>query len=89
MCIRDRNEGADSPLGSVDKLFLSQTEQSLHRLALDAIGARALYGDGGGGDWLFDYLFSRAATIYGGSSQIQKNILAERALGLPVASARQ
>jgi alkylation response protein AidB-like acyl-CoA dehydrogenase len=85
---RRMNEGADSPLGSVDKLFLSQTEQSLHRLALDAIGARALYGDGGEGDWLFDYLFSRAATIYGGSSQIQKNILAERALGLPVVSAR-
>ena len=85
---RRMNEGADSPLGSVDKLFLSQTEQSLHRLALDAIGAPALYGDGGEGDWLFDYLFSRAATIYGGSSQIQKNILAERALGLPVTSAR-
>jgi alkylation response protein AidB-like acyl-CoA dehydrogenase len=75
------HHGADGPEGSVDKLFLARTEQELHRLALDAVGASALMGEG---DWLFDYLFSRAATIYGGSSQIQRNILAERALGMPV-----
>jgi alkylation response protein AidB-like acyl-CoA dehydrogenase len=78
-------DGADSPLGSIDKLFLSQTEQTLHRLALDLLGADALLEDEGRGEWLFEYLFSRAATIYGGSAQIQKNILAERALGLPAA----
>jgi alkylation response protein AidB-like acyl-CoA dehydrogenase len=76
-------DGADSPLGSVDKLFLSQTEQTLHRLALDLVGSGALLGEQGQGEWLFEYLFSRAATIYGGSAQIQRNILAERALALP------
>jgi len=84
---RRMNEGPDGPEGSVDKLFLAQTEQQLHRLALDAIGGRALVDGESEGDWLFDYLFSRAATVYGGSAQIQRNILAERALGLPASSA--
>ena len=83
---RRMHEGAESPLGSVDKLFLAQTEQALHRLALDASGPWTLLEESGQSTWLFDYLFSRAATIYGGSAQIQKNILAERALGMPVAS---
>ena len=83
------NEGPDGPEGSIDKLFLAQTEQQLHRLALDAVGSRGLIDGVDQGDWLFDYLFSRAATVYGGSAQIQRNILAERALGLPVAGTAQ
>ena len=42
--------------------------------------------DGDGLDparWAHDHLYSRAASIYGGTSQIQRNIIAERLLGLP------
>jgi alkylation response protein AidB-like acyl-CoA dehydrogenase len=84
---RRMNQGPEGVEGSIDKIFLAQTEQQLHRLALDAMGSRALLGGEDRGDWLFGYLFSRAATVYGGSVQIQRNILAERALGLPVANA--
>jgi len=34
-------------------------------------------------DWLAAYLYSRAVSVYGGTSQIQKNLLAQRVLGLP------
>ena len=33
--------------------------------------------------WIHDHLYSRAASIYGGTSQIQRNIISERLLGLP------
>ena len=54
---------------------------------MDVHGAAPLLGEGGeggeGGEVLFDYLYSRAASIAGGTSQIQRSIVAERLLGLP------
>ena len=77
----------------VSKLYWATVHRGLGELAMDVLGAAATVcgeaaPDGGAGTYdptalqrLF--LFSRADTIYGGSNQIQRNIIGERALGLP------
>ena len=53
---------------------------------MDVLGAASMVASGPPydlGDWQRLFLFSRADTIYGGSDEIQRNIIAERALGLP------
>lgn len=67
------------------KLFASLHHQQMGELAIDVFGAEAVYG---GGSAQADearklFLLSRAETIYGGTSEIQRNILSERVLGLP------
>jgi alkylation response protein AidB-like acyl-CoA dehydrogenase len=73
-----------SPLDSVDKLWLTQTEQAVTRLAFDLLGAaRTAPPDDEGQRRVKRFLYGRAASVYGGSSQIQRTIVAERLLGLP------
>lgn len=79
-----------SPLDSIDKLTLTHTEQQLYSVASDVLGPERMTrpdgGDGlGAGDWIRGLLYARAASVYGGSSQIQNGIVAERYLGLPKA----
>ena len=74
-------DGPPGPESSVDKLLSTRTEQLLHQVAMDVHGAAPLLGERG--EVLFDYLYSRAASIAGGTSQIQRSIVAERLLGLP------
>jgi alkylation response protein AidB-like acyl-CoA dehydrogenase len=74
----DRSPGAE---GSVDKLLATRVEQLLHHVATDLHGADPLTGSRP--DVLADYLYSRAQSIAGGTSQIQRTIVAERLLGLP------
>ncbi len=76
------------PESSRYKLQQSEFEQRLMRLATDVQGAYGqLWHDGprgiDAGIWQWRELWSRAYTIYGGSSEIQRNILSERVLGLP------
>jgi len=53
-------------------------------LAMDIVGMAGLVAEDGELDvWQHLYLFTRADTIYGGSNEIQRNIIAERVLGLP------
>jgi alkylation response protein AidB-like acyl-CoA dehydrogenase len=66
---------------SVDKLLMVRTEQALGHAALDLHGAGALTGEEP--EALHDYLWSRAASVYGGSEQIQRTLVATRLLGLP------
>jgi alkylation response protein AidB-like acyl-CoA dehydrogenase len=69
------------PEGSIDKLLMASTEQRLTRAALEVAGPDPLLADRG--RWFSDYLFSLSASIYGGTAQIQRDILATRVLGLP------
>nr|WP_040586706.1 acyl-CoA dehydrogenase family protein [Sciscionella marina] len=68
---------------SVAKLLWANWHRRLGELAMRAEGAAGLTADGGLDQWQRLYLFSRADTIYGGSNEIQRNIIAERVLGLP------
>lgn len=73
---------------STNKIFWSELDIQLHRTALSILGARAELmrsapAAGDVGRWLDGYFFSLAGPIYAGSNEIQKNIIAERMLGLP------
>lgn len=68
--------GAESSIG---KIFWSQLDVALHESALDAAGADAELAD----SWMDGYLFSLSGPIYAGTNEIQRNVVAERLLGLP------
>ncbi len=71
---------------SVLKLLWSRWHQELGELAMEVLGAPSMVARGAPYDldeWQRLFLFSRADTIYGGSDEIQRTIVAERALGLP------
>ena len=72
------------PEVSVDKVLLARAELAVFDLA-DAVFEDAVeFGDEiDAAEWRHDYLFSRSAPIYGGSCEIQRQILADRVLGLP------
>jgi alkylation response protein AidB-like acyl-CoA dehydrogenase len=76
-------EGVPGPEGSIAKLHWSETNQRLTRFALDLLGAEAALGPGGRTAWQHQQLRSRGNTIEGGTSEILRNIIAERVLGLP------
>lgn len=68
---------------SVDKILMSNAEQALYDLALESLGERICFGETAADDgWRSEFLHSRAATIYGGTAEIQRNIVAQRILGL-------
>ena len=69
---------------NVSKLLWANWHRDLGELAMDVKGMSSLVLDNGDFDeWQRLFLFSRADTIYGGSNEIQRNIIAERVLGLP------
>jgi alkylation response protein AidB-like acyl-CoA dehydrogenase len=69
--------------GSVNKVFWSELDIALHETALDLIGPESELRDGPDAGWLDGYLFSLSGPIYAGTNEIQRNIVAERILGLP------
>ncbi len=85
------------PESSLAKLHYSELDKRVQELILDILGPYgqqvggipdelalepgAAYGEAG--SWMYAFLWSRAGTIYAGSSEIQKNIIGERVLGLP------
>jgi alkylation response protein AidB-like acyl-CoA dehydrogenase len=81
--------GDASPVhANVNKLTWSEMDIRLHTLALRLLRERAELWEGApeavdGGRWMQDYLFSLAGTIYAGTSEIQRNLIAERGLALP------
>lgn len=82
--LSERLDGIDhGPGGSVDKLLMTWVEQTVGSAALTVAGARSA--TDGEDVALKTYLYSRAQSVMGGTSQIQKNIVATRILGLPTA----
>jgi alkylation response protein AidB-like acyl-CoA dehydrogenase len=79
------NGGAVGPESSVGKLHWSKWHQRLGELEMDILGADAMVHGSTAEvtDMQYTFLFSRAHTIYAGSSEIQRNIIGERVLGLP------
>jgi alkylation response protein AidB-like acyl-CoA dehydrogenase len=73
--LHGRSMGAE---GSIAKLVWSETEQHVAELAGRVLGPDAL-----AGNWARDRVYSRALTIAGGTTQVNKNVLAQRVLGLP------
>ena len=71
------------PETSVDKILLATVEQALFDLVAAGLADDVLLGDDSASErWRAEYLYSRAATIYGGSAEIQRNIVARRLLDL-------
>ena len=68
---------------SIDKVLLATAEQALYDLVLDGLAGKVLLGDDpASARWRSEFLYSRAASIYGGSAEIQRNIIARRLLDL-------
>ncbi|MFI5715275.1 acyl-CoA dehydrogenase family protein [Nocardia sp. NPDC051750] len=73
--------GAES---SITKVFWSELDIAMHETALDLLGAEAEQAS----RWTDGYLFSLSGPIYAGTNEIQRNIIAERLLGLPRGGSR-
>ncbi len=87
------------PESSVGKLFWSEHHQQITEAAMHVLGADGMVGFGtetrGGlgapaigtentpGNWMASFMIARPGTIYAGTSQVQRNIIGERVLGLP------
>ena len=83
---RSMGSGVPGPEASISKLFWGGWHRDLGNLTIDLLGPAGLVADG----WPYDlsleqklFLFTRSDTIYGGSDEIQRNVLGERVLGLP------
>jgi len=73
---------------SLNKIFWSELDVAMHETALSILGWRGELlpqapAAEGVGDWLDGYLFALAGPIYAGTNEIQRNVIAERILGLP------
>ena len=77
---------AGQPLGvetSIDKILITTAEQQLFETARDLLPGAVEFGDDlSSAQWRTDYLYSKAASIYGGTAEIQRNIVARRLLDL-------
>jgi len=71
------------PETSIDKVLVATAEQAVFDLVADGLASEVTIGDDARAErWRAEFLFSRAATIYGGSAEIQRNIIARRLLDL-------
>ena len=85
--------GAPGPEGSIGKLLRSEADQQVAEAAMDMLGPSSQIMQGSPwsvqqGYWQWHYMQSRANTIWAGTSEIQRNIIGERVLGLPKDASR-
>jgi alkylation response protein AidB-like acyl-CoA dehydrogenase len=83
-----RRSGKPGPESSLVKLFWSEMSQRLHDTAMQVLGVAGQHWPGepravANGRWLRSYLYYRAASIFAGTNEVQRNIIAQRVLGLP------
>jgi alkylation response protein AidB-like acyl-CoA dehydrogenase len=75
------------PEASVNKLYWSEFHRRFGEIAIGVVGPEAMIRPDGAdyetGEWQDIFLSSRSGTIFSGTSEIQRNIIGERALGLP------
>ena len=71
------------PESSVRKLLGVEHEQRTQELGLVVLGAEGATTEGDAAAWTFGFLANRCLTIAGGTSEVQRNVIAERLLGLP------
>ena len=81
--LRALGGGQPGPEASVRKLLGVEHEQAVQEAGLALLGADAVTGEGAGAIWAGGFLGNRALSIAGGTSEIQRNVIAERLLGLP------
>ena len=77
---RGEKIGAES---SINKIFWSELDLNMHQIAMDILGAKGELKESDASNWLEGFLFAQAGPIYAGANEIQRNIVAERMLGLP------
>jgi alkylation response protein AidB-like acyl-CoA dehydrogenase len=75
--------GAPGPEGSIQKIYWSELNQRMAQVAMEVLGPYGQLSDYDSGRWAYAYLRSRGNTIEAGTSEIQRNIVAQRVLGLP------
>jgi alkylation response protein AidB-like acyl-CoA dehydrogenase len=75
--------GIPGPEGSTQKLYWSEMNQRTQQIAQEILGPYGQLKDFDKGSWEYGYLRARGNTIEAGTSEIQRNIIAERVLGLP------
>ncbi|MFA7586623.1 MAG: acyl-CoA dehydrogenase family protein [Novosphingobium sp.] len=86
VAIRIMDGGSIGAEASLNKIFWSELDRAMHRAAMHLLGPTAelrQFEDGQANDWLEGYIFSLSGPIYAGSNEIQRNITAERLLGMP------
>ena len=84
--LRSMGAGVPGPEASIGKLFWGTWHRDLGELMVDLQGADALIAEGRPYELTLEqklFLFTRSDTIYGGSNEIQRNVIGERVLGLP------
>jgi alkylation response protein AidB-like acyl-CoA dehydrogenase len=75
--------GRTGPEASLVKIFWSELDVRLHETALRLLGSRGELVDGDEAGWMKGWQFALSGPIYAGTNEIQRNVVAERVLGLP------